>query len=220
MPAITDSHFTGPDGNRYFRRNALEAGVGVWGEKKTPISQANYLAAMGSIKYNLLEGKISKSAPVEIDWAHESTAAVEASAKVYFVAGGTAAFTHSRAREANLKLVRFFIYEETLRRLLNNDADIVRQGLKKEGGDARVCSCSWVAMTQELSDRFSTSASLDVSGTLASGLSITANGGAAWHGSETIKFTAASQFAYGLHKVKKWDGDVINELEGDHQSIG
>ena len=219
MTAFTNSSFTAPDGNRYFRRNALEVGVGVWGEKKQPLTEANYLAAMGSIRSTHLDGKISKSVPMQIDWSHESTTAVEASAKLYFVAGGTATFTHSRAKEAQLKIVRFFVYEETLRRVLNDDADLVRAGMKKEGGDARVCSSALGILDGHLADRFATSVGLEVSGTLSTGLSITAKGGASWQGSETITFSPGTLLAYGLHKVKKWDGDTIRELEDDKPGL-
>ena len=219
MTTIADSHFTAPDGNRYFRRNAPSVGVGKWGEKKVPLTQANYLAVVGSVKASLLDGKLNKGAPVSIAWERESTAAVEASAKLYFVAGGTATFSHQRAKEADLELVRFHIDQGPLMRVLNNDADAVRAAMKKEGNDARVCSSAWVVMSAELAKRFTTAASLEVSGTTANGLSITATGNGTWQGSEKITLGAGTVFAYGLHKVTKWDGDRIEDMDDDWQSF-
>lgn len=220
MIAIKDSYFKAPDGNRYFRRNAPAVAIGSYGEKKEPITQANYLAVDGHIIYDLLNGKIKKLAPVQVDWAHESKADVEANVELYFVVGGTAQFTHQKAIEAHLKLTRFLIEQSTLESLLNNDAGKARVAMKEEGNDARVCSSIWVVMSGDLAERFNTSVSLEVSGSISKALSITAKGGGAWSGSEKITFSSGTVFAYGLHKVKKWNGDKIKEMEDDWQSLG
>jgi hypothetical protein len=220
MIEIKDSYFKAPDGNRYFRRNAPAVAVGLYGEKKEPVTQANYLAVEGHIKYDLLNGKIKKLKPVEVDWARERKADVQANVELYFIVGGTAKFTHEKAIEAHLKLIRFHIEQAALENLLNKDANKVREALKEEGNDARVCSSTWVVMSGDLAERFDTSVALEVSGTVSGGLSITAKGGAAWSGSEKITFDPGTVFAYGLHKVKKWNGDKIEEMEDDWQSLG
>jgi hypothetical protein len=220
MIEIKDNYFKAPDGNRYFRRNSPEQAVGKYGQKKEPVTQANYLEVDGNIQYNLLNGKIKKLSPVEIDWASERKADVEANVSLYFVVGGTAKFTHEKAIEAHLKLIQFHIEGGTLKDLLNKDANVVREALKKEGNDARVCSSTWVVISGDLAERFDTSVSLEVSGTVSEGLSITAKGGATWSGSEKITFSPGTVFAYGLHKVKKWNGDKIEEMEDDWQSFG
>ena len=220
MIQIRDSYFKAPDGNRYFRRNAPDVAVGSYGAKKQPATQANYLAVDGNIKYDLLDGKIKKQAPVEVDWARESQADIGVDVKYYFIAGGTAKFTHQKAVEAHLKLVRFSIGAGDLENLLNKEANKVRQELKEEGNDARVCTSVWVVMDGKLAEKFNTSATLGVSGTTADGLTITANGGGTWSGSEKIKLSPGTVFAYGLHKVKKWDGDKVEDLEDDWQSLG
>ena len=217
MIKIKNSYFKAPDGNRYFRRNAPEVAVGSYGEKKEPITEANYLAVEGHIKYDLLNGKIRKGIPFKVDWESETKADVEANVEYYFVVGGPAKFSYEKAKEAHLELVRFHIDPSPLKSLLNNDANKARKAMKKEGKDARVCSATWVVMSGQLAKRFSTSAGLEVSGTTSQGLSITAKGGAAWSGSETITFGPGTVFAYRLHKVKKWNGDKIGEMEDDWQ---
>ena len=221
MIEIKDSYFKATDGNRYFRRNALAVAVGVYGEKKEPVTEANYLAVDGNIKFNLLDGKIKKLTPVEIDWERERKADVEANVEWYFVVGGTAKFNHGKAIEAHLKLIRFHIEAHALETVLNKEANKVRESLKKEGNDARVCSSIWVVMSGVLAERFNTSVGLEVSGSVSEGLSLTAKGGASWSGSEKITFSPGTVFAYGLHKVKKWDGDKIDEggLEDDWQGF-
>lgn len=220
MIQVRDSYFKAPDGNRYFRRNAPDVVVGSYGAKKEPVTQANYLSADGHIRFELLDGKIKKQPPVEVDWARESRADVEAEVKYYFVAGGTAKFTHQKAKEAHLKLMRFSIEAGHLENLLNKEANAVRKELKEEGNDARVCTSVWVVMSGELAEKFNTSLTLGASGTTADGLTITASGGGKWSGSEKIKLSPGTVFAYGLHKVKKWDGDKVEDLEDDWQSLG
>jgi hypothetical protein len=221
MVAIKDNYFKAPDGNRYFRRNSPAMAIGKFGEKKEPATQANYLAAEGNIRYEFLDGKIMKSKPVDIDWARENKSDVEASAEKYFDLGGvTGGFSYEKAKEARLKLVRFHIDAGPLERVLNNEADTVRRELKKEGKDARVCTSAWVVMSGKLAERFETGVDLSVSGTTKEGLKITVNGDGRWGGSETITFYPGMVFAYGLHKVKKWNGDKVDQLEDDWQSLG
>src|SRR5215212_8983638 len=153
MSEIKDSYFKGPDGNRYFRRNAPAVEVGSHGEKKEPLTEANYLAVDSHIKYDLLNGKIGKSKPFDIDWEHESKADIGADVVYYFIVGTTAKFSHEKAKEAHLKLVRFYIEATPLKRVLNQDANKVREALKKEGKDARVCSSIWVVMSGEMVER-------------------------------------------------------------------
>jgi hypothetical protein len=219
MVEIKDSYFKAPDGNRYFRRNAPSVEVGSHGKKKEPITQANSLAVEGHIKYDLLDGKIRDDPSVEIDWESESKADVEAHVELYFVLDGTSTFNYETAKQAHLKLKRFYIEQGALQRVLNNDANKVREAMKDEGNDARVCSSIWVVMSGEIAERFDTSKTSEVSGTVSEGLSVTVQGGAEWSGSETITFSRGTVFAYGLHKVTDWDGDVINDMTPDWQSF-
>lgn len=220
MVEIRDSYFKAPDGNRYFRRNAPAVAVGSYGPKKQPATQANYLAVNGNIRYDLLDGKVKKLKSVTVDWARERAADVEVGVDYYFVAGGTASFTHKKAIEAHLKLVRFHIEATPLESLLNKEANKVRQELKEEGGDARVCTSVWVVMDGKLAEKFDTSLTLGASGTTPQGLTISASGGGAWSGSERITLAPGTVFAYALHKVDKWDGDKVERLADDWQSMG
>ena len=219
MVQIKDSHFTAPDGNRYFRRNASALSIGKWGEKKQPLTQANYLEVVGNVRYSLLEGKIRKSTPYVIDWSRESRADVEASATVYYTVDGTAAFSQSRAKEAALTVIRFHVEGGELTRTLN-DADVVRDGMKREGSDARICSSIWVVMSGELAERFATSVELGVSASASNGLSVSVAGGGTWQGEERITLSESAVFAYGLHKIESWKGDLVGTVEDDWQSLG
>ena len=221
MIQIKDNFFKAPDGNRYFRRNSPRVEVGSYGEKKTPLTQANYLAVEGHVKFSYLDSKLKKENPGKIDWSRCSKADVEADVKTYFdLCGVKLNFTHQKAKEAELELMLIYINEGALKKVLNKDAHKVRQEMKKEGKDARICSSVWVVMSGRLAKRFSTSVDLNASATTAKGLKITAKGGAQWEGTETIELTSGTVFAYGLHKVKKWKGDEIDDLDDDWQSLG
>jgi hypothetical protein len=41
----------------------------------------------------------------------------------------------------------------------------------------------------------------------------------AWQGEETVTFGEGTVFAYGLHKVQSWKGDLVGTLEDDWQSL-
>ena len=220
MVQIKNSYFKAPDGNRYFRRNADSVAVGCYGEKKQPVTQANYLAVEGNIAYSLLSGKIKQEPPVEIEWSRESKVDVEAEVNYYFTTGGKASFSYEKAKEAKLKLMRFRITEGDLEKVLNSDADTARKKLKDDGNDARVCSSAWVVMSGELAERSGTALDIEASGTTPQGLTITAKGGGDWSGSEKITLSEGTVFAYGLHKVKKWDKDKVEDMEDDWQSLG
>jgi hypothetical protein len=91
--------------------------------------------------------------------------------------------------------------------------------MKDEGNDARICSSAWVVVSAELGQRFATATAIEVEATTTQGLKITAQGGKTWSGSESIVLGAGTVFAYGLHKVKKWDGERVEDLEDDWQSL-
>jgi hypothetical protein len=219
MIEIKDSHFKGPDGNRYFRRNAISLGIGKWGPKREPLLQANYLEVEGNVRYSLLEGKLSKSPPYGIDWARANRADVEATATVYHTIKGTATFDYERAREANLQMIRFHVDGGELTRLLN-DADGVRDKMKSEGNDARICSSVWIVVSGELAERFSTGVRFNVKANISEGLSVGVEGGATWSGEERITLSESSVFAYGLHKIDRWKGDLVGDVKDDWQSLG
>lgn len=216
MVNIKDNFFKAPDNNRYFRRNAPAVSVSSYGQKKEPLTEANYLAVEGHPRYEYLDGRIKTDKSVQIDWERENKADVEAHVDHYFDVGGVKLnFNYNKAKSANLKLIRLSIDEGPLKKMLNNEAKVVRDAMKKEGKDARICSSTWIVVSGQLGERFDTKVGLEVSGSTSEGLKITAKGGGSWSGSETITFSPGTVFAYGLHKVKKWNGDLIADMEDD-----
>lgn len=220
MIEIKNSYFKDPHGNRYFRRGSSSTSVGAYGRKATPVTQANYLQVDGHLRYEFLDGKLKADPPVAIDWSKTSQQDVGADVSTYFDVGGAkGSFDTQKAKTARLELVRFSVDPGPLKRILNTDANTVRKNMKSEGNDARICSSVYVVMSAELGQRFATAADISAEVTTADGLKITAKGGGSWSGTETIVLGTGTVLAYGLQKVKKWDGDKVEDLEDDWQSV-
>jgi hypothetical protein len=145
---------------------------------------------------------------------------IGAAVSTFFDVGGVqGTFDRTKAMQAKLKLIRFHMDAGPLENVLNKDATSVRGKMKDEGNDARICSSAWVVVSAELGQRFATAADIAVEATTAQGLKITAKGGGAWSGQESIVLGSGTVFAYGLHKVKKWDGEKVEQMEDDWQSL-
>ena len=220
MSEVTNSYFKAPDGNRYFRRNSSSVSVGAFGEKKEPPTEANYLSVDGHLRYEYLDGKMKPDPPISIDWNGTSQADIGAAVTTFFDVGGVlGTFNSEKARNAQLKLVRFHVDAIPMENILNSEAKSVRDKMKDEGNDARICSSAWVVVSAALGQRFSSATRINVEVTTTQGLKITAQGGGTWTGSESIVLGPGTVFAYGLHKVKKWDGERVEDLEDDWQGF-
>ena len=135
------------------------------------------------------------------------------------VGGVEGTFSSEKAKTAQLKLVRFHVDASPMETVLNTQAKTVRAQMKDEGNDARICSSAYVVVSAALGQRFATATEIKVTATTTQGLKITAQGGGTWTGSESIVLGPRTVFAYGLHKVTKWDGERIEDLEDDWQGL-
>ena len=220
MVEIKNSYFKDPFGNRYFRRNSSSVSVGAFGPKKEPWTEANYLEVDGHLRYDYLDGKMKPDSPVSIDWNATSQGDIGTGVTTFFDVGGVEGnFSSEKAKTAQLKLVRFHVDASPMETVLNTQAKTVRAQMKDEGNDARICSSAYVVVSAALGQRFATATEIKVTATTTQGLKITAQGGGTWTGSESIVLGPGTVFAYGLHKVTKWDGERIEDLEDDWQSL-
>jgi hypothetical protein len=220
MVEIKNSYFKDTSGNRYFRRNASSVSVGAFGPKKQPLTESNYLEVDGHLRYDYLDGKLKQDSPVSIDWNAASQADIGTAVTTFFDVGGVlGTFNSEKARTAQLKLVRFHVDATPMETVLNTQAKNVRAQMKDEGNDARICSSAYVVVSAALGQRFATATEIQVTVTTTQGLKITAQGGKTWTGSESIVLGPGTVFAYGLHKVAKWDGERVEDLEDDWQGF-
>ena len=151
---IKNSHFT-YGGIQYFRANAHLLTVGSYGEKKSPITEPNYLFAKGVIpapKLATIEATV-----VDIDFRQSNEADIFA--KVHPVqlefAGGSLSHARRAASEGKLKLVMLHMLPVKMQAAIN-DSPQVRDNLNDYGNDARVVLQTWVIMEAEMADRVET----------------------------------------------------------------
>jgi hypothetical protein len=161
---------------------------------------------------------VVKGTMVAISFSNYSQASIEVNGQIPVFGVGVsvgAAFTYAQLKTANLKLYNLFITEGSLKTCLNTQASGARNFMKDEGGDARVVSEVWVVMEADLAEHFQSS--VVTSAAVGSLLNVTATGGS--EGTQTISLAAGTTFAYKSHKVSKWDGDMVDDLEADYYGM-
>ncbi|MDZ7360470.1 MAG: hypothetical protein ONB46_07045 [candidate division KSB1 bacterium] len=217
---ITGSAFV-YKGIRYFRAKSENVDLGSYGEKKTPLTQANYLAVQNKVKAdNLAKINVNISGPYSIDWAKFSSTDVNAGINYLKAGGATAAFSHDAAKKADLKLVKIYINEGPLKTLLNNHADGARNYMADEGDDARIASEIWVAMEAELASQITND--FNITGEASSGgFTVEFSASTSSTKKSTITIPPNTTFAYLLHKVTKWSNNKtkVEDMEDDQQSL-
>ncbi len=198
---------------RYFRGKSENVQLGSYGQKKTPVAQPAYLAVQSKVKGEYLtKSNVKIAPPITVDWAKESKTDVEADVRYLKVGGGKATFTHQAAKNAKLKLVKFYLDEGPLKKLLNNEADGARKFLADEGADARIVSEVWVVMEAELADQVSNAGTVSGNGS-ANGFDVEVKAGTQTTTTTKLTISPDTTFAYLLHRVKKWNDSSKSKIE-------
>lgn len=216
-------HFFEYNGRKYFRGNSENVEICAYGEKKGALTKSPYMAVQNKVKSEHLDGRVHGLGMVSIDWNKTTKADIGAKGflNVFGVSGGRAVSTSfDAAKSGKVKLVGFGINEGPLRVMLNTDADGARKYLADEGGDGRIASEIWVAMSAEMANKFSATAGYSVSANVGGlGLDISLKGSTG--GSEKITISKDTTVAYALHKVKDWDKGKtkIENLEDDYDGL-
>ena len=207
----------------YFRGNAHLVQIGSYGEQKDPLGARAYLDVQNQVKGEHLDGRVKFNTATRVVWSETTQADVEVNGqlKVFALDVAVAAgMPYTRAVEDRVDLVNFSIAEGPLTRMLNEDASGALKFLAGEGGDGRIVSEVWVVMAAALSAHFSASPSIDVSvGLGGSELAVTASGGR--RGTQTVRLSPGTTFAYKLHKVKSWNPGKtrIVDMEADYKGM-
>lgn len=217
---ITDNYFEF-GALKYFRGNAHLVEIGTYGKKKDPIGAKAYIDPQSKVVRSNLVGKVTKGSPVSVDWGQTTNAELEANGAMRVFGLNLSIETNynrDTAKAANLKLYNLSIPGGTLEGMLNNDAGGARKFLKDEGSDGRFVSEIWVVMKAELADHFNTSGGITVAAEDIN-LNVTASGGKS--GTQTIKLSAGTTFAYKLSKVTDWNKDKtrIEDMEPDYKGM-
>ena len=217
---ITDSKFV-YNGFGYFRGKAEDINHASYGQKKTPVGKTHYLARQNDVNRDHLGNvKVDVSGPYPITWSSYSDTAVNADISYLTAAGGTAKFSRSAAKKANLKLIKFSLSEGQMKTLLNSYASGARNYLKDEGGDGRFVGSVWVVMDATLASDVTTCGSVTGAGTV-SGFKVKIDVSNCHGAVSTIDVPPGTTFAYGLYKVKKWNSGKtkIEDLEDDQAGL-
>lgn len=223
METKITKHYFEFDNCKYFRKNAHDLELGCYGEKNDPIGPDAYLSRQAKVKAEHLESRTRFNTRVKINWDQVIKADLETGAILKFFGlgkSGAVGFTYEQAKKDKLQLISLAISPGPLKTMLNKDADGARKYLAEEGNDGRIVSEVWVVVDMELGEHFSafgeSSASVSAFG---NSLNFTATGGK--YGSQTVKVSEGTTFAYRLHKVKKWNKDKtqIEEMEDDYKGF-
>jgi hypothetical protein len=219
---ITDSKFVF-NGFAYFRKKSETIDLASFGEKKTPVTEINYLSKEANVARDHL-GKVAVafSGPYAIDWSHYSDTDLAIGISYLTAAGGTAEFNRRATDSANLKLVKIAIDGEgPLKKLLNDYATAARNYLKDEGNDGRVVGAVWVVMEATLASTVTKCGKVTGKGTTADGIRISVDTKACSGAKSTVELPPKTTFAYELWKVKDWNKGKtqIEDMEDDKQGL-
>lgn len=214
---ITNGTLVIDGGQRFFRGKASDVALGAYGEKKNPIGSPAYIA-IEKVMMPIIIAKapLKITGPIAVDWGKVSKTDISANATYLKAGGGKASLSVESAKSARLVLVKFSLYEGDLKDLLNKHAGDARNYLKKEGNDGRIVSEVYVAMEAELASKVTVGGSASANGNNGT---LEIEVGASGSSTTTTKVVLPpdTTFAYLMHKVKKWNGDKVENMEDDRQ---
>lgn len=207
-------------GFSYFRGISEDLRLASYGPKKTPFNMPNYMAHEGDVDANnLSKVHVDISGPYGFDWASQSATDVGVAIQYVTSVGGTAGFSRDVAKKANLKLMKFSISAGELKKLVNKHAGAARNYLKDAGGEGRVVSAAWVAIDATLGAHVKNCGSLTGAGA-GGGFSVKLDTKACKTTISKVDFPDNVTFAYGLHKVKKWNKDKTEIEDWEDDFVG
>jgi hypothetical protein len=202
---------------RYFRGKSENVRLGSYGDKKTPITQSNYLLVQNNITAeNLAKRPSHITGPYAIDWSRQSDSAVNVGLSFINALGAAVPLTRSATHSANLQLVKVHFNRGPLTTLLNRHANGARNWLAGAGNSGRVVGEIWVVMEGTLASEVTTRGSISADASVL-GIKIDLSAGTSTTRVSSVVLPSGTTFAYLLYKVKKWNRDktVIEELEDD-----
>jgi len=189
-------------GKNYFRGGAESVQLWSYGEKKSPITQTNYLEVQGRI--SVQKPKIRKATVITIDFDKTTEKDLLVNINVALVFNGASKTAYQDMKSGKLKLVKFEVANEDILDAANASPDVLEK-LIDYGNDARIVDEIFVVMNAELADSFASSNSFGVSLSVGA-VKITAEFGAGSSGNTSITLSKGTTFAYGMLKLD-WDAN-------------
>lgn len=213
--AVVKDNYLRYNGIRYFKANSESVTLGSIGQKKAPITQANYLEVQSHIPYNKL--KVREAVIVDIDFKQTSEKDLKANA-IAAALGGNLETARKRFDEGELKLVKFDVELEAMKKAAN-DSPKALDNLDGYGKDARICHQVFVVLDAKTATQITSSTSLGV--TVTNGqLVVTGKGKAGATSETTVTLSPKSTYAYLLCKID-WEkkNKKIEQLTDDQHGL-
>lgn len=213
---IKDNHLKF-NGKSYFKAGAESVELGSYGEKKSPLTKANYLEVQGHVPYDKL--KVRTATVVDIDFKQSSEKDFQANV-IATAAGGNVNTAYKRLDKGELKLVKFEVELVDMKNALN-DAPAVRDNLDKYGNDARVCHQIFVVLEATVATKIASSTSLAAAGSNGA-LTVTAKATVKNEKDTVVTLSKGTTYAYLLAKLdwdKKNGNKVVDKLTDDQFSL-
>lgn len=199
------------NGVHYFRGHAESVVIGSYGEKRTPVTQQNYLEVQSDLPANKL--KVNTVTIADIDFSRSREADIKLGLKAADT-GATGAAALSDLKAGKLKLVKLEMRLGDLRDVVNTLSGVLGD-LKGYGADARVAHQIFVVLEASLAQTFAASGDVSFTRT-GSALKMSASASGSVSGSTSVTFSAGTTFAYllanpdfelGKQRIKKFTDD-------------
>jgi hypothetical protein len=209
LAAVVHDSYLVCNGIHYFRGRAETVHIGAYGEKKTPILSADYLAVQHDLPVE--EMRVHSATIVDLDFTKSLEADVTTNLKVADT-GAIGAAAYRDLKAGKLKLVRLEMQLGAL--LAVNGLPTVLAKLKSYGDDARVCHEVFVVVSAALAQTITAGGELEferAGTTFTMSVRNTRN--------STVTFSAGTTFGYrlagpGWERGKERIEKFIDDLHG------
>jgi hypothetical protein len=196
---VKDNHLNF-NGKNYFRVGSEDVGLGFYGEKKSPLTQGNYLEVQDHIPTPKL--KVKEAVEVDIDFSASTEKDILANINVAGVFQGSAGTAYSDLKSRKLRLVKLRIDNEDIKDAANQSPKVI-DDLIAYGNDARIAHQIFVVLEDTLARTVTTGTSFSVA-VDAGKVKLTVTGGVGSSSTTTFTLSEGMTFAYGLVKLD-WD---------------
>jgi hypothetical protein len=158
--AIVKNNHLHFNGKNYFRVGSEDVQLGSYGEKKSPITQGNYLEVQSKILGERL--KVREAIEVDIDTTKTSERELLANINVAAVFKGSAKTAYEDLKSQKLRLVKLEVDNEDMKFTANQSPNVI-ENLIEYGNDARIAHQVFIVLDAEMAHSFTSSTSFDVS---------------------------------------------------------
>jgi len=213
--AVVHNSYLVFNGVHYFRGHAESVVIGSYGEKRTPLSQQNYLEVQSDLPAERL--KVNAVTIVDIDFSRSREADIKLGLKSADTGvSGSAAL--GDLKTGKLKLVKLEMRLGDLKTVVNG-LPAVLGNLKSFRADARVAHQIFVVLEATLAQTFAASGDISFTRT-GSSLKMSAAASASASGSSTVTLSSGTTFAYLLANPD-WDRgrDRIEKFTDDQHGV-